>query len=255
MGNRPTVQSSKPPNVNFNNTVRRTGLKPYVPSCIRSKLDQIFSTLSVPTFAEIAHCPVNLSSFVKSLETWRFLNESVSLPRYIVNFKSVLVLGQDINKEFTFKKELVDKSQWILRRAANRRTNLVFVGVHIRRTDYILQIINKLKAVPASLDFFDKAMAKFEARYSENGVVFVVTSDDLFWCKKAFRGRRNVYIVAKNPPGLDLAILASCNHSIFDYGTYGAWGALLAGGETIYYNVPRHFTGNMGPLLDNWYSV
>ena len=31
---------------------------------------------------------------------------------------------------------------------------------------------------------------------------------------------------------LDLALLWSCEHSIFDYGTFGLWGAFLAGGET-----------------------
>ena len=34
----------------------------------------------------------------------------------------------------------------------------------------------------------------------------------------------------------DLAILASCNHSIFAVGTFGWWGAWLAGGQVVYYN-------------------
>ena len=32
----------------------------------------------------------------------------------------------------------------------------------------------------------------------------------------------------------DLALASSCNHSIIDVGSYGFWGAYLAGGETIY---------------------
>lgn len=110
--------------------------------------------------------------------------------------------------------------------------------------------------MPANLTFYDRAMATFEAKY--RGVVFVVVSDDLVWCTKAFQGRRNVYISGskrRNSPALDLAILASCNHSIFDYGTFGGWGALLAGGETIYYDLPQHFTAALGKLLDNWYTI
>ena len=32
-----------------------------------------------------------------------------------------------------------------------------------------------------------------------------------------------------NLVAFDLAVLARCNHSIFDYGTFGFWGAYLAG--------------------------
>ena len=33
--------------------------------------------------------------------------------------------------------------------------------------------------------------------------------------------------------GVDLAVLALCNHTIMDYGTFGLWGGLLAGGNII----------------------
>ena len=33
--------------------------------------------------------------------------------------------------------------------------------------------------------------------------------------------------------GVDLAVLASCNHSIVDYGTFGMWAGLLAGGRIV----------------------
>ena len=30
--------------------------------------------------------------------------------------------------------------------------------------------------------------------------------------------------------GIDLAVLSMCNHTVLDYGTFGLWAALLAGG-------------------------
>ena len=33
--------------------------------------------------------------------------------------------------------------------------------------------------------------------------------------------------------GVDLAVLALCNHTIMDYGTFGMWAGLLAGGKII----------------------
>ena len=33
--------------------------------------------------------------------------------------------------------------------------------------------------------------------------------------------------------GVDLAILSQCNHTVLDYGTFGLWAALFAGGRII----------------------
>ena len=33
--------------------------------------------------------------------------------------------------------------------------------------------------------------------------------------------------------GVDLAVLSMCNHTVLDYGTYGLWAALFAGGRII----------------------
>ena len=39
-------------------------------------------------------------------------------------------------------------------------------------------------------------------------------------------------------PGNDLCLLSLANHSILSHGTFGMWGALLAGGKTI---LPRGY--------------
>ena len=41
------------------------------------------------------------------------------------------------------------------------------------------------------------------------------------------------YVLDPDLAGYDLCLLASCNHSIHTYGTFGAWGSLLAGGDVI----------------------
>ena len=33
--------------------------------------------------------------------------------------------------------------------------------------------------------------------------------------------------------GVDLAVLSMCNHTVLDYGTFGLWAALLAGGRIV----------------------
>lgn len=116
-------------------------------------------------------------------------------------------------------------------------------------------------ADPADLSFYLRAMLHFEQKYSS--VVFVVVSDDPLWCRRHLGSRPNVHVTGgnrkkgapANSAALDLALLASCNHSIFDYGTFGEWGALLAGGETVYYNLSRHSSGRLGRLLHNWHTI
>lgn len=236
---------------------RRTGLEPYIPRCIKVKLDQAFSSLSVPTFEEIAHCPFEPEHFVKSLDEWNFTNQSIILPRFSLQPELVLNWHQDIRQEFTFRKSLIQKSQKVLRIASKNSTKKnVFVGLHIRRTDYFNYILKRFAAKPAHISFYMRAMKYFEEKYTS--VIFIVTSDDPNWCIKHFSSKKNVYITGRshpNTPALDLAILSSCNHSIFDYGTFGVWGAILAGGETIYYDLKQHVSAKIGEILPYWYSM
>ena len=57
--------------------------------------------------------------------------------------------------------------------------------------------------------------------------------------KNKVKGRcQNIYPTFKNfigPElvGFDLCVLASSNHSIHTYGTFGMWGSLLAGGTVV----------------------
>lgn len=234
---------------------RETGLQPYIPRCIRIKLDQVFESLSVPTFEEISHCPVNLDRFVNSSELWKYTNQSIVLPKYFIQPDLVLTWVQDIIQEFTIKKKLLEKSQQILHLASKRKYR-VFVGVHIRRTDYIGYLWRKHLVKPAGVNFYISGMKYFEEKYGN--LIFIIVSDDPIWCQHQFGKKENVYITSKlhpNSPALDLAILASCNHSLFDYGTFGEWGAILSGGETVYFNLSRHSSARIGQLLPKWHTL
>ena len=121
--------------------------------------------------------------------------------------------------------------------------------------------------------FFNHAMDTFRNRFNNERqkVVFLPTSDDYFWIKKHLINKDDVYFSremikesrAAKPTfkeihrswkkvklaskgassyGVDLAVLARCNHSIVDYGTFGMWAALLAGGKIVLplgYSSPR----------------
>lgn len=103
----------------------------------------------------------------------------------------------------------------------------------------------------AEPDYFHRAIDYFERKFAD--VLFAVLSDDPAWCERHLAaGRDNVKVLSGSKPAEDLALMASCNHSIIDYGTFGVWGAILAGGETLLYNVSRHSSLRVGSLLPHW---
>lgn len=217
----------------------------------------MFESLTLPTLEEIAHCPINLNTFVNSLEMWNFTNQSILLQRYSSLPEVVLIWVQDLFQEFTFRKNLRDKSLQVLK-TASRLVNdsVLYVGVHVRRTDYLGYLWRKHRTEVADSKYFYSAMEYFERKYSS--VVFIVISDDPVWCVAKLGMKKNVYVASKHSlstPGQDLAIMAACNHTIIDYGTFGVWGAILAGGETILYNISHHLATRVAELLPHWHVL
>ena len=55
--------------------------------------------------------------------------------------------------------------------------------------------------------------------------------------------------LGSNSFGVDLSVLSMCNHSIVDYGTFGLWAALMAGGRII---LPRGYSTEKSPDMMWW---
>ena len=64
-------------------------------------------------------------------------------------------------------------------------------------------------------------------------------------------------VIRNRCPAQDLAIMAACNHSIIDYGTYGMFGAILSGGDTFVYNLTNSYDAafEIASFLPNWHIV
>ena len=105
----------------------------------------------------------------------------------------------------------------------------LFVGVHVRRTDFSVYSKNWMKSL-LNETFFEAAMDHFRKKHPK--VIFLVVSDDMQWCKTHLTSK-DTHHVGTPSPEVDMAIMANCNASIIDYGTYGMWGAIMAGGETV----------------------
>ncbi|KAJ8881662.1 hypothetical protein PR048_018148 [Dryococelus australis] len=239
---------------------RRTGLEPYVPRCIRKLLDEVFCDLSIPSLGYVSHCPIDWDNVVRSPELWAYTNQSIVLPRFSVFADLTLGWAEDIRHEFRFHDKLCETSRRVLESAGQfvNGTLATYVGIHVRRTDYRDYLWRTRRIFLAGAEYFLNAMEYFRAKYGKN-VVFLVVSDDPAWCQRNLvGGSGDVFVVSKSgvsSPGQDLAIMAACNHSIIDYGTFGVWGAILASGETIVYNISKHSSIRVAELLPNWHVL
>ncbi|XP_068098317.1 galactoside alpha-(1,2)-fucosyltransferase 2-like [Hyperolius riggenbachi] len=142
----------------------------------------------------------------------------------------------EILREFTFHDFIREESYAYLAKVRGDKKNVTFVGVHVRRGDYVSVMPNVWKGVVADEGYLQKATDYFRNKY-ENPL-FIVTSNGMDWCKENINNSRGDIHFAgdgqEGSPGRDFALLAHCNHTIMTIGTFGIWASYLAGGETIY---------------------
>ncbi|XP_046538105.1 galactoside alpha-(1,2)-fucosyltransferase 2-like [Equus quagga] len=162
-------------------------------------------------------------------------NQAVSPPVFPGDPKvSLSLLG---NPYFTLHDHVREEAQKYLRGLqVNGSQPSTFVGVHVRRGDYVHVMPQVWKGVVADRRYLEQALDWFRARYSS--VVFVVTSNGMAWCQENIDASHGDVVFAgdgkEGSPAKDFALLTQCNHTVMTIGTFGIWAAYLAGGETIY---------------------
>ncbi|XP_053547033.1 galactoside alpha-(1,2)-fucosyltransferase 2-like [Bombina bombina] len=142
----------------------------------------------------------------------------------------------EILEEFTFHDFIKEEANEYLAKIRGNQEDVTFVGVHVRRGDYVHVMPDAWKGVIADKVYLQKAMDYFREKYKKP--LFVVTSNGMDWCKENIdNSAGDVYFSGdgkEGSPGRDFAFLAHCNHTIMTIGTFGFWAGYLAGGETIY---------------------
>ncbi|KAJ1131527.1 hypothetical protein NDU88_009863 [Pleurodeles waltl] len=158
-------------------------------------------------------------------------------------------IRDEIRREFTFHDSINKEVNEYLEELRGSQKNVTYVGVHVRRGDYVVVMQRDRKGVVADKGYMDKAMAYFRSKYQKT--IFVVASNDMKWCKVNIDASKgDVYFSGDGneaQPKRDFAILAHCNHTIMTIGTFGYWTAYLAGGETVYLT---NFTLPDSPYLE-----
>ncbi|XP_073914008.1 galactoside alpha-(1,2)-fucosyltransferase 1 isoform X2 [Castor canadensis] len=148
-------------------------------------------------------------------------------------------LREQIRSEFTLHDHLREEAQQVLRRLSLGGTGgrpRTFVGVHVRRGDYLQVMPQRWKGVVGDRAYLQQAMDWFRAHHDDP--IFVITSNGMQWCRENIDTSHGDVVFAGNglesTPGRDFALLTQCNHTVMTIGTYGFWAAYLAGGDTVY---------------------
>ncbi|XP_028560408.2 galactoside alpha-(1,2)-fucosyltransferase 2-like isoform X1 [Podarcis muralis] len=172
-------------------------------------------------------------------------------------------IRQEILQQFSFHDHIKEEANQYLQELRGQRQEVTYVGVHVRRGDYV-HVMPSWKGVVADRGYLEKAMNYFREKYPNP--IFVVTSNGMEWCKENINASRgDVYFSGdgrESSPGRDFALLAHCNHTIMTIGTFGRWAGYLAGGETVYlanYTLPdSHYLKafNLSTLfLPEWIGI
>ncbi|XP_040182830.1 galactoside alpha-(1,2)-fucosyltransferase 2-like [Rana temporaria] len=218
---------------------KMNGRQAYISPAMHEELSKVFKI-------SLQVLPQEVASGIKwinyRLNDWMCENyshierEYIYLGGYPNSFTFYHHIKDEILREFTFHDFLVEASYAYLNKISSDKKNVTFVGVHVRRGDYVQVMPNIWKGVVADKRYLQNAMDYFRNKY-ENPL-FIVTSNGMDWCENNIdNSLGDVYFAGdgqNDSPALDFALLVHCNHTIMTIGTFGVWAGYMAGGETIY---------------------
>ena len=123
-------------------------------------------------------------------------------------------IEKQIRKDFTFKDEIKDECDDLIKQFTNP------IALHIRRGDFIW---NNKNHPPLILDYYKSALQLFD---SDREVI--IFSDDTEWCKEQELFVDDRFAVAEGGDQFyDLCLMSMCDDFIIANSTFSWWGAWL----------------------------
>lgn len=141
-------------------------------------------------------------------------------------------------------------------------SNAVYVGVHLRRSD-LVRISGDYGA-----KYMLTAVRFMVDKFTDKCILFIICSDNPKSAREMFQSALVNATIKRKPvcqpttatstghnPSQDLAIMTACNHSIITIGSYGWWGAYLAGGTTVYCSTYPGFNPKLLTDFNEYYPA
>lgn len=99
------------------------------------------------------------------------------------------------------------------------------VSLHIRRGDYVTNILAKQLLGTLSLDYYQTSIQWIAQKVRDP--YFFIFSDDMDWVKKNLDLNYPFKIIEGNPEYVDLYLMSKCKHNIIANSSFSWWGAWL----------------------------
>ncbi len=178
-------------------------------------------------------------------------NGDAKIVGYFQSWKYFVGVLDLVRSQFTFRPEIQEPADHFLLESIRRtfgndtkRQDIILIAIHVRRSGMYND--EKMGYTVADKDYIRKATTYFETAFWNRRILYIVCSDPdaetLLWRNSSVSspaGHPLVFSKAHSA-GVDLAIIASCDHVIQTVGTFGWWGAFLsAGRSTFYKNFPK----------------
>ena len=166
------------------------------------------------------------------------------LRNYLHSWKYFEGYESNIRKQLVFRKPIQRIVSKIIQNIIEKynfksRTDLVLIGIHVRRGD-MARSANGYKV--ATKQYFEKAINFFSSKF-KTPILFVIATNGEFWViQNIIRNKKlsdhKFELLKNNKPEVDFAILSNCDHVITSVGTFSWWAGWLANGITTYYKWP-----------------
>ncbi|CAG5128254.1 unnamed protein product, partial [Candidula unifasciata] len=160
--------------------------------------------------------------------------QNLTIESYLLSYWYFAGVEREVKQEFTFHDTIANAAAMILRDVYVKNNASMIVGVHVRRTDFLLKIHKKMGYGVPEKSYFMKAISLMKSKFLGRNITFLVVSDDLPWCHKHLSGK-DVSFMPPATAAVHMAVLSKCDHVIISSGTFGYWSAWLAYGHVIYY--------------------
>ena len=227
-----------------------TGRRPVVlTSSKRTKLDRAFN-LDIMRLGNNKRCRVMsfyhhfIYAYNRRVEDFVTVdtNVSIKLTGSFCSWKYTQPIEEELRRKLRFHRKLTEFAERFIANNVPHGWNataFVRVGVHVRRGNFLGGWAVGKGFTVAGKQYLTRAMTYFIERYQR--VQFFVASNDIGWCRRNINMSLfnhelvNITFSVKHSTEQDLALLASCDHSVMSTGTYSWWASWLANGTTVYY--------------------
>lgn len=182
-------------------------------NCINMYKDTLFKDLPI-----VKHLPENIEVYEEPCFTFNAIpynkEKNLLIKGY---FQSYKYFDRDKVLQLYSCPPHVEKD--IFERFGNILSRHTVVSINVRRGDYL--------RLPHRHPFVGKKFLERSMLWFGEDVHFIVSSDDIEWCKKNFGLKNNIHYLTDSYPLLDLYIQTACHHNIISNSSFSWWGAYL----------------------------